>query len=48
MNNASDNTLITYAKDYIRNGFVVMPVINSLVDGKTEKADHKRVAEANT
>jgi len=37
MDNASDNTLITYAKDYIRQGFVVMPVINSLVDGKTQK-----------
>jgi hypothetical protein len=37
MNNTSDNTLITYAKDYIRKGFVVMPVINSLVSGKTEK-----------
>lgn len=37
MNNASSNTLITYAKDYIRNGFVVMPVINTLVDGKTQK-----------
>lgn len=37
MNNASDHTLITYAKDYIRAGFVVMPVINTLVDGKTQK-----------
>lgn len=37
MNNASDNTLITYAKDYIRNGFVVMPVLNTLIDGKTQK-----------
>lgn len=37
MNNASDNTLITYAKNYIREGFVVMPVINKLVDGKTQK-----------
>lgn len=37
MNNASDNTLITYAKEYIKNGFVVMPVINTLVDGKTQK-----------
>jgi hypothetical protein len=37
MKNASDNMLITYAKNYIRDGFVVMPIINSLVDGKTQK-----------
>jgi len=37
MENASENMLITYAKNYIRDGFVVMPIINTLVDGKTQK-----------
>lgn len=37
MNNASNNTLITYAHNYIKEGFVVMPVINRLVNGKTQK-----------
>jgi len=37
MENASDKLLITYAKEYIRDGFVVMPIINTLVNGKTEK-----------
>lgn len=37
MNHASESLLITYAKQYIRDGFVVMPVINKLVDGKTQK-----------
>lgn len=37
MNNASDNMLITYATQYIRDGFVVMPIINKRVGDKTEK-----------
>lgn len=37
MENASDKLLITYAKEYIRDGFVVMPIINTLVNGKTQK-----------
>lgn len=39
MNNASDNVLVTYATDYIRQGFVVMPVVNTYnkQTGKTEK-----------
>lgn len=37
MSIASDNLFITYAKKYITDGFVVMPVINKLVDGKTQK-----------
>jgi hypothetical protein len=37
MQESSDTMLITYAKQYIRNGFVVMPIINTLVDGKTQK-----------
>lgn len=37
MKNTSDNLLLTIAKQYIRDGFVVMPIINTLVDGKTQK-----------
>jgi len=37
MKNTSENMLITHAKNYIRDGFVVMPIINTLVDGKTQK-----------
>ena len=42
MKESSDNMGIntpikTYATQYIRDGFVVMPIINTLVDGKTQK-----------
>ena len=37
MKKASDKPLLEYAKDYIRDGFVVMPVINTQKGDKTEK-----------
>lgn len=37
MQESSDKMLITHAKNYIRDGFVVMPIINTLINGKTEK-----------